>query len=73
MDCIFNHLLPEAAAHGLSIVWLGGSPMKERIDAVGDASSLPAGLEAFAVIPVVPREGNQAPGQIRCQGVHFVV
>lgn len=50
MGASVENLLLEAVEQGLGAVWMGVSPVPERMRAVADVLELPAGIEPFALV-----------------------
>lgn len=59
MAAAAENLLLEAVDLGLGAVWLGISPVKERMDFIKNMFNLPENIEAFALIPIGYPDGQK--------------
>ena len=68
-----ENLLLEAVELGLGAVWLGVTPVRDRMDAVAELLSLPGTLEPFAIVPVgYPAEEHPQEERFDPARVHWM-
>lgn len=68
-----ENLLLEADELGLGTVWLGITPLKERMEKVRDVLSLPEEIEAFAIVPCgYPAKEHVQQDRYDASRVHYV-
>ena len=68
-----ENLLLEAVELGLGAVWMGVSPIRERMDAVAEVLSLPDTLEPFAIVPVgYPGEERPQEDRFDPDRIHYI-
>lgn len=73
MSASVENLLLEADALGLGAVWMGISPLKDRMETVKEILNIREDLFAFAIIPCgYPAESRAQEARYDEQRVHFV-
>lgn len=73
MSASVENLLLKVDSLGLGAVWLGISPVRERMDAVAEVLNLPRSLEAFAIIPCgYPAEEIQQEDRYDTGRIHYI-
>lgn len=72
MSAAVENILLKADELGLGAVWLGISPLQERMDAVKKVLNMPETLEAFAIIPCgYPAEEKMQQDRYDESRVHY--